>query len=185
MHIQLHHAAAPLLLAAGAGGGSTSVAALMWWLGAFARDERVHNVVRQGRDAGDYFIQQLGEIFNVDGNRHWGWLLVGFFAGFFAASFGICILLFAFGVGTLASYLWFISQSAPVANEEARAAERDPTRAARAAEMLAMDALAREVVTGGPDAHRLAAERLGSTEAAVGEWCIAWVRAMGGPKRCQ
>ena len=56
-------------------------------------------------------------------------------------------------------------------------------RAHRAEEVLALDALAREVLEGDLGLRRRAAREVGVDVAALEEWAATWIRAMRGPRR--
>ena len=56
-------------------------------------------------------------------------------------------------------------------------------RAARAEELLALDALARELLEGSIGTRRGVARELGVDAAVLEEWANAWVGAMRGPRR--
>jgi hypothetical protein len=64
-----------------------------------------------------------------------------------------------------------------------RPADQSQALALRAQELLALDALARDVIAGGPILKRAAAANLGVSQQAFEEWCSAWFLAMRGPKR--
>ena len=151
-----------------------------------AQHPEVHEAMRHAGQAGyraasvaatsaaewyDYELEQV-----CIGRRVFIAVVVALIVIIFGLALGLCCSLSALAGGGVG---WLLARHA--AGGSGLEQQRSPRN--RSSELLALDALAREVVAGDAATRALAARRVGTDTASLEAWAASWLRAMRGPRR--